>query len=102
MSSTSYALRIGVSVIELYGSEFVISHTFLLKFYSTIIAHTEFFLMYVLKSLYTQMIPYSGFLKTTLVCTSNLALDLFYMCYSSYANSMNLFRFRLSNCIKPL
>ena len=44
MSSTSYALRIGVSVIEFYGSEFVISHTFLLKFYSTIIAHTEFFL----------------------------------------------------------
>ena len=37
MSSTSYALRIGVSVIELYGSEFVISHTFVLKFYSTII-----------------------------------------------------------------
>ena len=43
----SYALRIGVSVTELQGSEFVISHTFQRKRYISI-AGTGSFIMYAL------------------------------------------------------
>ena len=41
----SYVLRIGVSVMELQGTEFLISHTFLCKHYISI-ACTVNFIMY--------------------------------------------------------
>ena len=43
----SYALRIGVSVMELLGSEFFIRHIFQCKHYISI-AHTGNFIMYTL------------------------------------------------------
>ena len=43
----SYALRIGVSAIELYDSEFFISHTFELKCYICVV-RTGNFIMYAL------------------------------------------------------
>ena len=52
----SYALRIGVSVMELPGSEFLISHAFQRKPYISI-ARTGNFIIYAQRSLFVETIP---------------------------------------------